>query len=68
MSHDYAPFLSTQVTLELQRKGEADIKATVQNVSSRDEVKLFEYRRQVDVTLPLKSHSFNPLTHENHAG
>ncbi len=33
--------------LWLQRKGEADIKATVQNVSSRDEVKLFEYRRQV---------------------
>lgn len=34
-------------TVALQRKGEADIKATVQNVSSRDEVKLFEYRRQV---------------------
>ena len=31
----------------MQRKGEADIRATVQNVSSRDEVKLFEYRRQV---------------------
>jgi hypothetical protein len=30
----------------MQRKGEADIRATVQNVSSRDEVKLFEYRRQ----------------------
>ena len=55
----------------MQRKGEADIRATVQNVSSRDEVKLFEYRRQVractharagNVYLqpPPPSHAFHP--------
>ncbi len=42
-----APTLGHLPHVALQRKGEADIKATVQNVSSRDEVKLFEYRRQV---------------------